>query len=147
LRNGSGTTQLIVPVHEGPNKESPPLDLVDVISRVGDVLGGRDRATEQVRTYRFGDVEVDFSSYTATRAGHRLDLSSREFEIIRLLVERRGHVVTREELLRCVWGTIGSSLTRTVDVHIAKLRKKIGDPPQNPRYIVTIHRSGYKFIA
>ena len=67
--------------------------------------------------------------------------------MLRYLVERRGTVVTREELLRVVWGNHGSSLTRTVDVHIAKLRKKLGDPPHAPRHIVTVHRSGYKFVG
>lgn len=147
LKGSNGSTQIIVPLHVPDDATEPELHLVDVVARVGDVLSGKDRHHAPIRNYSFGDVEVDFASYVASRNGRQLDLSSREFEIIRLLVERRGNVVTREELLRRVWGTNGASLTRTVDVHIAKLRKKIGDPPQNPRYIVTVHRCGYKFIA
>jgi two-component system alkaline phosphatase synthesis response regulator PhoP len=156
LKGTDGGAQIIVPVRggRGDNGRAHPngsgereLDLVEVIARVGAVLGERDSEPESVDRVAFGDVEVDFRTHTASRGGRPLDLSSREFEILRHLVERRGAVVTREELLRAVWGNHGSSLTRTVDVHIAKLRRKIGDPPHQPRYIVTVHRSGYKFIG
>ena len=95
----------------------------------------------------FGDVELDFARYQATKGGAGLDLSPREFEILRYLIERRDRVVSREELLRGVWGNHGSSLTRTVDVHIAKLRRKIGDPSHASKYILTVHRAGYRFAA
>lgn len=148
LRGEAGLAQIIVPVRESGrcgDDGLPHVDLVDVIARVGAVVGDSGRAA--VGHYAFGDVEVDFRAYRATRGGEPLDLSTREFEILRFLVERRGETVTREELLRAVWGNHGSTLTRTVDVHIAKLRKKIGDPPSAPRYIVTVHRSGYKFVC
>jgi len=156
LKGGDSGAQIIVPVRAGrPDLHGVPrngsgeheIDLVEVIARVGAVLDDRPAEREAVDRIAFGDVEIDFRTHTATRAGRALDLSSREFEILHYLIERRGAVVTREELLRGVWGNHGSSLTRTVDVHIAKLRKKIGDPPHQPRYIVTVHRSGYKFIG
>ena len=144
----SGTAQIIVPVRS-KNGGSPNggNDLLDVISRVGSVLEGATPPRATVDRYAFGDVEIDFATYRALRAGIPLDLSTREFEILRFLVERRGEIVSREDLLRAVWDNHGSSYTRTVDVHIAKLRKKIGDPPSQPRYIITVHRSGYKFIG
>jgi two-component system alkaline phosphatase synthesis response regulator PhoP len=156
LKGAEGGAQIIGPVRPGRGEprraptnggSEEELDLVEVIARVGAVLDDRPEERGAIERVEFGDVEVDFRTHTSARAGRPLELSSREFEILRYLVERRGQVVTREELLRGVWGNSGSSLTRTVDVHIAKLRKKIGDPPQQPRYIVTVHRSGYKFIG
>ncbi len=155
LKGDDDGAQIIVPVRnarEGFPRASNgtnghEVDLVEVIARVGSVLEDRVGEREAVDRIGFGDVAIDFRTHTATRGARPLELSSREFEILRFLIERRGQVVTREELLRAVWGNHGSSLTRTVDVHIAKLRKKIGDPPHQPRYIVTVHRSGYKFIG
>ncbi len=94
-----------------------------------------------------GMLEVDFEAYRARREGHEIPLSPREFDLLRYLVEHADRVVTRDELLEEVWGSSAVSLTRTVDVHIAKLRRKIGDSPSRPRYILTIPRSGYRFIA
>lgn len=156
LKGDEGGAQIIVPVRGGRDEPARgpstapterELDLVEVIARVGAVLGDRTEDREAVDRVAFGDVEVNFRTHTAVRQGRPLDLSSREIEILRFLVERRGRVVTREDLLRGVWGSNGASLTRTVDVHIAKLRKKIGDPTTGPRYIITVHRSGYKFVA
>lgn len=125
-----------------------PFNVLNMLAHVGAVLRkGSAGHEDAVERYDFGEVEIDFRSHTATRGGEPLELSPREFELLRYLIERRGRVVTREQLLNAVWGNHGASLTRTVDVHIAKLRKKIGDPPQRPRYILTVHRSGYKFIA
>jgi DNA-binding response OmpR family regulator len=95
----------------------------------------------------FDGIQVDFARYRAERDGVAVDLTPREFEILRYLVERRDRIVSRAELLRAVWGESGGSLTRTVDVHIAKLRKKIGDEPYAPRYILTVHGAGYRFVA
>ncbi len=97
--------------------------------------------------YAFDDVTVDFQRYRATKAGVGLDLSPREYEMLRYLIEQRDRVVSRRELLNDVWGYRGASYTRTVDVHIAKLRRKIGDPSLMPKYILTVHRAGYRFIA
>jgi DNA-binding response OmpR family regulator len=109
--------------------------------------GAEAPALERVSRCVFGDVEVDFLRYQAARAGEPLDLSPREFEILRYLVERRDRVVSREELLRGVWGNQGANLTRTVDVHIAKLRRKVGDDPHAPTVILTVHRAGYRFVG
>ncbi|HQO35834.1 MAG TPA: helix-turn-helix domain-containing protein, partial [bacterium] len=67
-------------------------------------------------------------------------------EIMRLLSERRGEIVTRERFLEEVWGYESAPSTRTVDNHIAKLRQKIEADPDNPKYIITVHRMGYKFV-
>jgi two-component system alkaline phosphatase synthesis response regulator PhoP len=145
LKGAETTAQIIVPVR--PSGAGDGFDLVEAVSRVGAVIDGRHVEHPSLERYAFGDVELDFSSYRATRAGEPLELSTREFEILRHLIAQRERVVSRDELLRAVWGNTGSSVTRTVDVHIAKLRKKIGDPPNQPRYILTVHRSGYRFIG
>jgi two-component system alkaline phosphatase synthesis response regulator PhoP len=90
----------------------------------------------------FGDVSVDFARLRATRAGEPLDLSPRELAILACLTGRRGEAVTREQLLQEVWGYESLPVTRTVDMHIAKLRRKIG-----PEYIVTVHGEGYRFTG
>ena len=82
----------------------------------------------------------------ATKGGEALDLSPREFELLRYLIERKGETVSRDQLLEDVWGYESYPSTRTVDTHIAKLRAKIGDSGSEPRYILTIHGVGYKFV-
>ena len=92
------------------------------------------------------DLELDFEAYRAKKGGEPLELSPREFELLRYLIERKGETVTRDKLLEDVWGYESYPSTRTVDTHIAKLRAKIGDSGSEPRYILTIHGMGYKFI-
>ena len=77
--------------------------------------------------------------------GWRMGLSEREGRLLRYFIDNRGETVTRDMLLRDVWGYNASTLTRTVDVHILRLRQKIEDDPRNPRFIVTIHGIGYRF--
>jgi DNA-binding response OmpR family regulator len=95
---------------------------------------------------RIGEVEVDFRRHEANRDGEAVTLSAREFELLRYLHHHRGRVVTREELLDAVWGYDAIPFTRTVDVHVAKLRKKIEESPAHPRHLVTVHRVGYKLL-
>ena len=92
----------------------------------------------------FGDVRVDLSRHEVTRAGKRLTLSPVELRLLEYLIERRGTVVTREELLENVWGLHGDTLSRTVDVHIAGLRKKIEADSRYPRFLLTVKGAGYK---
>jgi DNA-binding response OmpR family regulator len=85
----------------------------------------------------------------ATKGEKLLDLSHREFEIMKYFIANRGEVISRVELLDRVWGYDGDikPMTRTVDTHIAKLRKKIEDSTENPRWIITAHRIGYRFMG
>ena len=94
----------------------------------------------------FGDVTVRPRQRLVLRKGRRIALSAREFELLRYLIERKGETVTRDKLLEDVWGYESYPSTRTVDTHIAKLRAKIGDSGADPRYILTIHGVGYKFV-
>jgi DNA-binding response OmpR family regulator len=96
--------------------------------------------------YSFDNVELNFKSYKATKAGKTLELSPREFETLRYLIIHEGEIVTRDQLLEHVWGYNSFPLTRTVDNHIAKLRQKFETSPSDPQHILTIHRVGYKFV-
>ena len=96
---------------------------------------------------RFGDVFVDFRSYEASKGGKPLDLTRKEFGVLRFLASRAGEVLTRDVLLNEVWGYESYPTTRTVDNHIASLRAKIELDPANPEYLRTVHGVGYKFVT
>ncbi len=87
-----------------------------------------------------------FKKYAARKGGQALELSAREFEILRYLIRRRGEIVTRDQLLDEVWGYRNTPVTRTVDNHIARLRQKIEQDASEPRHIITVHRIGYRFV-
>ena len=97
--------------------------------------------------HEFGTFSVDLDHHLAVKDGVELDLTPREFRLLGHFIEHCGEVVTREQLLDNVWGYDTIPFTRTVDTHIAKLRKKIEDDPADPRLIVTVHRLGYKFVG
>lgn len=92
----------------------------------------------------FGDVRVDLRKHEVSRGGKPLTLSPVEFRLLEYMIERRGAVVTREELLENVWGLQADTLSRTVDVHIAGLRKKIEADSRYPRFLLTVKGTGYK---
>ena len=100
-----------------------------------------------METYQLGDISLDFRNYQAQRGKEPLALTHREFDMLRFLLRHRGETVTREQLLEHVWGITHYPLTRTVDNHIAKLRQKIEEDPAEPRWIVTVHRGGYKLLG
>jgi two-component system alkaline phosphatase synthesis response regulator PhoP len=100
-----------------------------------------------METYTFGDVAVDFKKGEVRKKGKLVEVSARELRLLQYLIEHRGEVVGREQLLDAVWDYDSAPLTRTVDMHVAKLRKKIEDVPEEPRFLVTVHRMGYKFTG
>jgi two-component system alkaline phosphatase synthesis response regulator PhoP len=123
-----------------------PFSIRELLARVRAILRRSEGKKKRLARYRFADVELDFETYRARRGEEALDLSPREFELLRYLIERKGETVSRDRLLEDVWGYESYPSTRTVDTHIAKLRAKIGDSGSEPRYILTIHGSGYKFV-
>jgi DNA-binding response OmpR family regulator len=123
-----------------------PFSIRELLARVRAILRRSDGSKRRLARYRFSDVELDFEVYRATKAGTALEMSPREFELLRYLIERKGDTVSRDQLLEDVWGYESYPSTRTVDTHIAKLRAKIGDSGSEPRYILTMHGSGYKFV-
>lgn len=124
-----------------------PFSFLELMARVEAVLRRAAKPAETIENVCFGDVEMSFKNFEAKKAGRTIELSPREFKIIKYFVEHRGEVVSRDQLLDAVWGYDSLPLTRTVDMHIAKLRQKIEDVPSDPRYIITVHRVGYKFTG
>ncbi len=98
-------------------------------------------------TFVFGDVRVDFRSAEVERAGRPVELSAKEFALLRCFIENRGALLSRDELLNRVWGYDAMPCTRTVDVHVAGLRQKLEANPRHPRFILTVHGMGYKFVG
>jgi len=123
-----------------------PFSIRELLARVRAILRRTDGTKKRLARYRFSDLELDFETYRAKKAGEPLDMSPREFELLRYLIERKGETVSRDRLLEDVWGYESYPSTRTVDTHIAKLRAKIGDSGSEPRHILTIHGMGYKFV-
>jgi DNA-binding response OmpR family regulator len=124
-----------------------PFGFLELLARVEAVIrraAGRERPAAPAGTFRFGKVSVDFRKGEARRDGRPIELTARELRLLQYLAEHRGEVVTREQLLDAVWDYDAPPLTRTVDMHVAKLRKKIEDTPEEPRILVTVHRAGYK---
>jgi two-component system, OmpR family, alkaline phosphatase synthesis response regulator PhoP len=124
-----------------------PFEMPELLARVEARL--RKPATEKQRPDRcqFGDVRVDFRRAEVERAGEKVDLSAKEFQLLRYFVEHRGAILSRDELLNGVWGYDAMPFTRTVDVHVAWLRRKLETNPRHPQYIVTLHGLGYKFVG
>jgi two-component system, OmpR family, alkaline phosphatase synthesis response regulator PhoP len=95
----------------------------------------------------FGDARIDFTSMEATRAGKAVTLTTQEFKLLKYLASSPGRVISREELLNEVWGYQNYPSTRTVDNHILRLRQKLEPDPGSPRFLLTMHGAGYKFMA
>ncbi len=98
-------------------------------------------------TVKFGNVTVDLRSTAVHRDGKPVELSAREFELLAYLIQQQGSTISREQLLRDVWGYDETTLTRTVDAHVWMLRQKLEADPQNPRHILTVRGLGYKFVG
>jgi two-component system, OmpR family, alkaline phosphatase synthesis response regulator PhoP len=125
-----------------------PFDPAELLARIEAILRRLRKGHEiAVRSFRFGDVEVDFERAEVRKHGEPLNLASKELQLLHYLVDRRGQVVAREELLRQVWEYSAEASSRTVDVHIAWLRQKLEDNPQRPRHIQTLRGKGYRFSA
>jgi two-component system alkaline phosphatase synthesis response regulator PhoP len=128
-----------------------PFEMAELLARIEALLRRSAAATAAAPalgdSFRFGDIAIDFRRAEVTKGGGMLDLSAREFKLLRYFVEHRGAALTRDELLNEVWGYNAMPSTRTVDVHVAWLRQKLEDNPRHPQYIVTVHGLGYKFIA
>jgi len=123
-----------------------PFGMRELIARVKALLR-RASKTEEIDSIEFDDVFIDFKAYKAEKNEQPLELSAREYRLLRYLVAKNGSVVTRDELLDEVWGYNSYPSTRTVDNHIARLRQKVEADIGEPRHIVTVHGVGYKFVA
>lgn len=125
---------------------SKPFDPSELLARVEALLRRvKKEGRAPVRSFEFSDVQVDFESGHVTKAGAAVPLAAKEQQLLRYLVDRRGKVVTREELLQNVWEYQSDINSRTIDVHVAWLRQKLEDNPQSPKHIHTIRGKGYRF--
>jgi two-component system alkaline phosphatase synthesis response regulator PhoP len=124
-----------------------PFEMVELLARIEAKLRRAPPVGHPSEGYHFNDVRVDFRRAEVTKAGEPLDLSAREFQLLKYFIEHRGATLTREELLNEVWGYNSMPSTRTVDVHVAWLRQKIEPNPRHPQYILTVHGMGYKFAG
>ena len=120
-----------------------PCGIGELLARVRAVMR---RTRPAVERLDLDTVTIDFVARTASRSGTPLSLTSREFELLHYLTERVGDVVTRQELLKMVWGYEESALTRTVDIFIARLRRKVEPDPKHPKHILTSHGDGYLLV-
>jgi len=127
-----------------------PFGVLEFLERVGALLrraGGDGAAREQAGTIRFGRVAVDPAARTVTKGGASVTLTPKAFDLLLALVRRDGAVASRLELLREVWGYGAFVLSRTVDSHVAELRRKLEDDAANPKHILTVWKVGYRFEA
>jgi DNA-binding response OmpR family regulator len=124
-----------------------PFSVKELLARVRAHLRRAAKQVVEIETFAFSDVTLDFKKYRAIKQGRELELSAREFDILKYLIQHRDQIVTRDQLLDEVWGYTSSPITRTIDNHIAKLRQKIEDIPSDPQHIITVHRIGYRFVA
>lgn len=124
-----------------------PFSLKELLARVRAHLRRSSKQVAELESYQFGEIELHFKKYQAFKQGRPLELSPREFELLKYFIQHRGETVTRDQLLDDVWGYDNYPLTRTIDNHIAKLRQKIEVVPAEPQYIITVHRVGYRFLG
>jgi DNA-binding response OmpR family regulator len=126
-----------------------PFGLLELLERVRILLRRSHRQTpppdRAPPPIRFGEVEVDAAARKVSRGGAEVSITLKAFDLLLALVEREGEVLSRQELLRTVWGHRGAVLTRTVDSHISELRHKLEPDPEDPRHIHTVWKIGYRF--
>ena len=124
-----------------------PFSIRELLARVKAVLRRAQTVPKEQERYSFGDVEVNLRSCQVSRKGKALDFSSKEFELLKYFLCHPGEALSRDRLLEEVWGYESLSSTRTVDAHIVRLRQKIEPNPEDPRFILTVHGTGYKFVG
>jgi DNA-binding response OmpR family regulator len=149
LSSKSDETDVVVALEVGANDYvTKPFRMREFIARVRVQL--RQRAKSQgdpLRRCSFGNVLVDFEAHRASRNGQELELTPKEYEILRLLIRCRGEVVTRQRMLTAIWGYSAAPATRTVDNHVARLRQKLEDDPARPNFVLSVYGEGYKFAG
>jgi DNA-binding response OmpR family regulator len=123
-----------------------PFSVPELMARIRALLRRTSASSGLPAMLQFGEVDVDFKKYVARRRGKPIELTRKEFDLLRFLASREDTVITRDELLNKVWGFDSYPVTRTVDNHIASLRAKLEADPARPVYIQTVHGVGYKFV-
>lgn len=126
-----------------------PFEVIELLARIEALLRRSPQQTQngQADAFRFGEIAVDFRRAEVFKENRAVELSAMEFKLLQFLIENRGKVHSRNELLDEVWGYDAMPSTRTVDVHIAWLRQKLEVNPKHPQFIQTVHGFGYKFTG
>ena len=123
-----------------------PFSMAELLARIEALLRrAPTRASAPGAVYQFGGVRVDLRGTEVMRDGKRIELSAREFQLLRFFIEHAGATLSREDLLTQVWGYSATMFTRTVDVHVASLRQKLEAEPKQPQFLLTVQGLGYKF--
>ncbi len=123
-----------------------PFSPRELIARVRAILRRRKAPPQRIERFRFGEVEIDFKKFETTRGGQSIDLTAREYALLRFLIEHRDEAVSRVDILEEVWGDV-EVVPRTVDTHVANLRRKLEDDPADPQHIVGVRSVGYRFAG
>ena len=124
-----------------------PFSIRELVARVKAVLRRARTTPREQDRYSFGDVNVDMRKCQVSRRGKALEFSSKEFELLKYFLCHPGESLSRDRLLEDVWGYDHFPTTRTVDAHIVRLRQKVEPKPEEPRFILTVHGTGYKFVG
>jgi DNA-binding response OmpR family regulator len=124
-----------------------PFSIRELLARVKAVLRRAGTIPKTGEKFAFGEVEVNLRSCQVSRKGKALEFSSKEFELLKYFLNHPGETLSRDRLLEDVWGYDRFPTTRTVDAHIVRLRQKVEPKPEDPRFILTVHGTGYKFVG
>jgi two-component system alkaline phosphatase synthesis response regulator PhoP len=124
-----------------------PFSIRELLARVRAVLRRTKTLPKDMDSYSFGDIAVDLRHCRVDRSGSQLDVSSKEFELLKYFIIHSGETLSRDRLLEDVWGYDNYPTTRTVDTHLVRLRQKLEPDPEQPRYFLTVHGVGYKFVG
>jgi DNA-binding response OmpR family regulator len=124
-----------------------PFGILELSARVKALLKRSKKKLSDLEKYRFGDCVLDFKNHKAVKGEDPVEMSPREFAMIEFLIKNRGKVLSRDQFLDEIWGYDKYPTTRTVDIHIARLRQKLEQNPDSPQFILTVHGLGYKFIG
>jgi DNA-binding response OmpR family regulator len=161
LRQGGHSTPILVLTAKGEEADkvrglrmgaddyvTKPFGLLELLARVEALLrrarAGSAGAGQVVGVQRFGAIEVDPAARTVCRASRNVELAPKEFDLLLALLRARGAVVPRLQLMREVWGYSAAVVSRTVDTHIAELRRKLEENPASPQHIITVRKTGYR---
>ncbi|MGE5797625.1 MAG: response regulator transcription factor [Ignavibacteria bacterium] len=123
-----------------------PFSIKELIARIHALLRRSSSIIKEIEEYSFGDIYLNFKKHEAYKNGSVIQLSAMEFKLLKYFAQHVGEAISRDQLLDDVWGYEQFPTTRTVDNYILLLRKKIENDPSNPKYIITLHKAGYKFV-
>jgi len=124
-----------------------PFSIRELLARVKAILRRASTGPKNQEHHSFGDVEVDLRRCRVVKSGKLLDVSSKEFELLKYFISHSGETLSRDRLLEDVWGYDNFPTTRTVDTHLVRLRQKLEPDPEQPQYFLTVHGTGYRFVG